>query len=134
MKVVLSIICWIFAAVCCVFPFVYNHGDMDKKDLKISHILVDTNEQILNVQKQLKEGKKFEDLAEKYSQCPSKNQKGDIGYNQRGKLLEEFEAVAFKLNPNEVSEPVKTSSGWHLIKINDIKYYSDKENFERRYF
>lgn len=134
MKVVLSIVCWIFAAMCCVFPFLYNHSEMDRKELKISHILVDTEEQILDVKKQLEEGSKFEDLAEKYSQCPSKDKKGDIGFNMRGKLLPEFETAAFKLKLREVSEPVKTSSGWHLIKIHDIKYFSDKENFERRYF
>ena len=134
MKVVLSIVCWIFAAICCVFPFAYNHSDMDKKDLKISHILVDTNEQIIDIKKQLGEGKKFDELAQKYSQCPSSKQKGDIGYNSRGKLLEEFEAVAFKLKTEEISEPVKTSAGWHIIKVHDIKYFSDKDNFERRYF
>ena len=134
MKVVLSIVCWIFAALCCVFPFLYNHSEMDKKELKISHIVVDKEVQILDIKKQLEEGESFEELAEKYSQCPSAKQKGDIGYNMRGKLVPEFEKVAFKLKLKEVSEPVNAEESWFLIKVYDIKYFSDKENFDRRYY
>ena len=135
MKVVLSIICWLFVALCCYFTFAYNHNEMDKMELKISHILVDTEEQALEIKKEITENKKsFGEMAEKYSQCPSSKDKGDIGYNMRNKLIKEFEVAAFKLNKNEISEPVKTSEGWHLIKVTDAKYFSDKENFSRRYF
>lgn len=129
MKVVLNILCWILAIFCIYFPFSYFHKDMDKKEVKISHILVETQEKALDLQKEIKEGKSFEELAEKHSLCPSKEKKGDIGYNMKGRLLPEFETAAFKLNNKEISEPVKTEEGWHLIKIYDIKYFSDKENF-----
>ena len=129
MKVVLNILCWILVVFCMYFPFAYFHKDMDKKEVKISHILVETQEKALDLQKEIKEGKSFEELAEKHSLCPSKEKKGDIGYNMRGRLLPEFETAAFKLNNKEISEPVKTEEGWHLIKIYDIKYFSDKENF-----
>ena len=129
MKVVINILCWILVVFCIYFPFSYFHKDMDKKEIKISHILVETQEKALDLQKEIKEGKSFEELAEKHSLCPSKENKGDIGYNMRGRLLPEFETAAFKLDNKEISEPVKTEEGWHLIKIYDIKYFSDKENF-----
>ncbi len=129
MKVVLNILCLILVVFCMYFPFAYFHKDMDKKEVKISHILVETKEKALDLQKEIKEGKSFEELAEKYSLCPSKENKGDIGYNMRGRLLPEFEKKAFKINKNEISEPLKTKEGWHLIKIYDIKYFSDAENF-----
>lgn len=134
MKVVLSIICWIFAILCCCFPFLYNHSAMDKMEVKISHVLVDTQDEIINLRKEIVDGKSFEDVAEQYSQCPSKAQKGDIGYHRHGELLSEFETAAFELEPGVLSEPVQTSEGWHLIKVYDVKYFSDKENFSRRYF
>ncbi len=130
MKVVISIFCWILAAYCIYFPFSYFHKEMDKKEIKVSHILVNTKEEALNIKKELDEKKSFEELAEKYSKCPSKKQKGDVGYNMRGRLIPEFEKAAFKLDKNVVSEPVQTNEGWHLIKIYDIKYYSDKETPE----
>ena len=64
----------------------------------------------------------------------AKKDKGNINYTMRGRYIEEFDNVAFKLALNELSEPVKTDQGWHLIKVTDIKYYSDRENFDRRYF
>lgn len=136
MKVVLNILCWLLVVFCCYFPFAYNHSDMDKQEVKISHILVDSQEKALEIKKEIVENKKtFGEMAEKYSICESKAQKGDIGYYMRKKgLIEEFEEVAFKLNVGEISEPVKTEVGWHLIKITDAKYFSDKENFSRRYF
>jgi len=104
---------------------------MDKKEIKVSHILVNTKEEAINIKKELDEKKSFEELAEKYSKCPSKKQKGDVGYNMRGRLIPEFEKAAFKLDKNVVSEPVQTKEGWHLIKIYDIKYFSDKETPEQ---
>lgn len=135
MKVVLNIICWILALACCYFPFWYTHSEMDKQEIKISHILVNTEDEAKQIRQDIVDKKiTFEKAAEKYSQCPSKTQKGDIGYNVKGKLIKEFEDVAYSLDERVLSEPVKTSEGWHLIKVYDIKYFSDKENFERRYY
>lgn len=131
MKLITSIFCWILVIYCIYFPFSYFHKEADKKEIKISHILVDTQEEALNIKSELEEKKSFEELAEKYSQCPSKKQKGDIGYNMRGKLIPEFEKAAFKLDKNIVSDPVQTSEGWHLIKVYDIKYFSEKEEPEQ---
>ena len=73
-------------------------------------------------------------MAEKYSKCDSKKDKGDIGNNMRGRLVPEYEKVAYNADLKEVSEPVKSEYGWHLIKVTEIKHFSDKENFSRRYF
>ena len=134
MKVVLNILCWILAVLCCYFPFAYNHSEMDRQEVKVSHILVNTEEEATNFKKEIEEKTKtFEEIAEKHSLCESKADKGDIGYNMRGRLLPEFEKVAFSIEKNKVSEPVKTKEGWHLVKVTNIKYYSDMENFARRY-
>ncbi len=130
MKIITSLFCLILALYCIYFPFSYFHKIPDKKEIKISHILVNTEEEAQNIKKELTEKKSFEELAEKYSLCPSKNEKGDIGYTARGKLIPEFEKEAFKLEKRVVSNPVKSREGWHLIKIYDIKYFSDKENFK----
>lgn len=132
MKVVINILCWILVAFCIVFPSSYFHKELDKKEVKVSHILVETQETAQNIHTEIMQGKNFEELAQQHSLCPSKDQKGDIGYNMRGKLIPEFEKAAFKLNKQEMSEPVQTEEGWHIIKVYDVKYYSDKENFEQK--
>ncbi len=134
MKIILNIFCLILTLFACWFPFAYHHSSFDKKEIQISHILTDTKEQIENVQNQIKEGKSFEQMAQDYSKDDTKNDKGNIGYKSRGTLVPEFEQAAFNLDLNEVSAPVKTEYGWHLIKVNDIKYYSDKESFGKKYF
>lgn len=135
MKVVLNILCWVLVAVCCYFPFAYNHSDMDRMEVRSSHILVDTQEEALNIKKEIVEKKaSFEEMAEKYSKCDSKKDKGDIGYTLRGRVVPEYDKVAYTAKINEINDPVKSEHGWHLIKVTEIKHFSDKENFSRRYF
>lgn len=134
MKVVLKIICLLFAAYAVYFPFSYFHQNADKKEAKISHILVSTEEDALKIKQEIDKGKSFESAAVEYSECPSKEQRGDLGYNIKGgKLFPEFEEVAFKLPLRTVSDPVKTPDGWHLIKVYDYVYFSDRKNFDERY-
>lgn len=134
MKIVLNILCLICTAFCFVFPFTYFHSDMDKQETRVSHILVDTKEKAEEIRKEIIDNKKsFEEMAEKYSKCPSNKDKGDLGFAPRGTYVPEFEKVAYTQDLNVVSEPVKTEFGWHLIKVTNIKYFSDKENFSRRY-
>ncbi len=59
--------------------------------------------------------KKFAELAKAHSDCPSKASGGDLGEFTRGRMVPEFEKVAFAQAVNTVSEPVKTQFGWHLI-------------------
>ncbi len=60
---------------------------------------------------------KFAELAKEKSDCPSGQRGGDLGEFTRGKMVKEFEEVAFKSEPFVVSDPVKTRFGWHLIMV-----------------
>ena len=134
MKIVLNVLCWLATVFCFVFPFTYFHSDMDKQETKVSHILVDSKEKADEIRKEIVDNNKsFEEMAEKYSKCPSNKNKGDLGFSARGIYVPEFEKVTFTQDLNEISQPVQTQFGWHLVKVTDIKYFSDKENFSRRY-
>jgi parvulin-like peptidyl-prolyl isomerase len=84
--------------------------------IRASHILVEKQSQALKVAEELKAGASFSDLAKKYSTCPSGKRGGDLGQFGRGKMVKEFEQAAFALKPGQVSEPVKTQFGYHIIK------------------
>ncbi len=83
---------------------------------KASHILVEKQSQALKVLEELKAGAKFEDLARKYSTCPSGKRGGDLGQFGRGQMVKEFEQATFALKLGEISQPVKTQFGYHIIK------------------
>jgi len=86
------------------------------KKIKTSHILVEKQSQALKVLDELKKGVDFKDLAHKYSTCPSGKRGGDLGFFGRGQMVKEFEAAAWGLKVNEISDPVKTQFGYHVIK------------------
>ena len=71
----------------------------------------------------IKKGKTtFEKMAKRYSQdVATKNKGGDLGWVQRGQMVEEFEKALFELKKDEISDIVKTKFGYHLIKVEDIK-------------
>lgn len=99
--------------------FFNDHKDQFAKDtVSASHILVDTEEEATNIKKEIEGGKAFEDAAKEYSTCPSKDSGGELGEFPRGTMVPEFENIAFDLNVGEISEPVKTQFGYHLIKVN----------------
>jgi len=83
-----------------------------------------------NILKMIKDGQPFEDLAKKYSDCPSKSQGGYLGAFQKKDMVEPFASRAFSLKPGEVSEPVLTRFGWHIIKtekVNEEKVFPLQE-------
>ena len=84
--------------------------------IRASHILVEKQSQALKVAEELKAGGNFSELAKKYSTCPSGKRGGDLGQFGRGQMVKEFEQVAFALKPGQVSDPVKTQFGYHIIK------------------
>ncbi|MBN2396564.1 MAG: SurA N-terminal domain-containing protein [Candidatus Atribacteria bacterium] len=89
---------------------------------KISHILVDTEEEAKNILLQLKDGiADFSKLAQEKSTCPSSEKGGDLGYITRGQMVKEFEDVAFNLEIGEMSDIVSTDFGFHIIKCDDIQ-------------
>jgi peptidyl-prolyl cis-trans isomerase C len=84
--------------------------------IKASHILVDKEYLAEDILKKLKEGNSFESLAKAFSGCPSSSEGGDLGEFGRGQMVEAFETAAFALQPGEVSSPVRTQFGYHIIK------------------
>lgn len=97
-----------------------NRAYMHKPEsVRASHILVNDLETAEKVLTELKDGLSFEDAAAQYSQCPSKDQGGDLGSFTRGKMVPEFEEVAFTLEPEVISNPVETQFGFHLIKVTE---------------
>lgn len=89
--------------------------------IRASHILVDTKEQAENLLMDINNGIAFEDLAKEYSKCPSKRDGGDLRWFGKGMMVKPFEDAAFALkNIGDISEPVETQFGWHLIKLTGI--------------
>ena len=84
--------------------------------IRASHILVEKHSQALKVLEELEKGADFKELTRRYSQCPSKKRGGDPGFFSRGQMVKEFERAAFDLKVGEVSPPVKTQFGYHIIK------------------
>ena len=103
------------------------------EQIKASHILIkvepDAKEEdkaaalkkLKDVEEKLKGGAKFDALAKEYSEGPSKDKGGDLGYFRRGQMVKPFEEAAFALKPGQVSEIVETNFGYHLIEVVDVK-------------
>ena len=85
--------------------------------IKCSHILVEKQSQALAVLDRLKKGEKFADLAKELSLDTGCGKRGgDLGYFGRGRMVKPFETAAFALPLGQISEPVKTEFGYHIIK------------------
>jgi len=81
------------------------------------HILVSTKEEADTIKKELDAGGNFQELAKDFSTCPSGVNGGDLGWFGKGMMIQEFEDAVFALNVNEISEPVQTQFGWHIILV-----------------
>lgn len=90
-----------------------------REEFRARHILVKTEEDAFEVIERLNRGSEFADLAKEMSTGPSGPQGGDLGYSPKGRMVPEFEKAALALKKGEVSEPVKTQFGWHVIKLED---------------
>lgn len=85
--------------------------------IKCSHILVEKQGQALEIIERIKNGDKFGNLAREASlDSGSAKKNGNLGYFTRGKMVKQFENAAFKLQVGEISDPVKTEFGYHIIK------------------
>jgi len=90
--------------------------------IRASHILVKTEDEANKILARLKKGEKFEEIAKKESiDKGSAKNGGDLGYFSRGQMVPEFEKAASELKPGEISKPVKSNFGYHIIKVTDKK-------------
>ena len=101
-----------------------------KETVDLSHILIEIKpgeeaekaaiEKLKNIRNRIINGEDFAQLAKEFSEDPGSNQNGgDLGYMARGNFVREFEEVAFTLNPDEISDVVKTQFGYHIIQMMD---------------
>ncbi len=109
-----------------------NKDAFNGAKVKASHVLIDTRnmktdaereeaKKIIEIVKvEIDKGADFAKMAKKYSNCPSAENGGDIGFFQRkGSIVEEFAKVAFAMEVGEVSDPVETQFGYHIIKVTE---------------
>ena len=80
------------------------------------HILVEHEHEAQDLIKKLDEGTEFEKLASDFSKCPSGQSGGNLGEFGKGVMVKEFEDASFALGVGQVSGPVQTQFGYHLIK------------------
>jgi parvulin-like peptidyl-prolyl isomerase len=105
----------------------------DKLSYKVraSHILVKDVDTAQALLERIQAGENFEKLAYDYSMDPSaKRNRGDLGYFLWGALVDEFQQVAFAMEPGEVSQPVETAYGFHIIKLVDRLPNDQRGEFE----
>ena len=91
----------------------------DEQEVRARHILVETEDQAKAIQADLKKGADFAELAKQKSKDPAAADGGDLGYFTKDQMVPEFADVAFKLDKGQISDPVKTAFGWHIIKVED---------------
>ena len=84
-----------------------------------SHILVESEEEAKALKAQLDDGADFAELARENSTGPSGPNGGALGWFGEGQMVPEFEAAVIALEKGQVSAPVQTQFGWHLVKLND---------------
>ncbi|MFT8321705.1 MAG: peptidylprolyl isomerase [Bacillus sp. (in: firmicutes)] len=96
------------------------------EQVEASHILVEDEKTAKEVKKKLDDGEDFADLAKEYStDTASKASGGELGYFGKGEMAAEFEDAAFSMKENEISDPVKTEFGYHIIKVTGHKEAKD---------
>lgn len=89
---------------------------------KIAHILVDSLDSAEDILKRLKEGQSFEELARSYSKdSQTADRGGELGWIGKGQILPALEKIVFLLKAREVSDPLKTDLGYHIIKLLEIQ-------------
>src|SRR5947209_16733020 len=95
-------------------------GQLKKEpEVHARHILVETEDEAKAVVAELKKGTDFAELAKAKSKDPGSADGGDLGYFTKDQMVPEFSEVAFKLERGQLSDPVKSQFGWHVIKVED---------------
>ena len=89
------------------------------EQVKASHILVEDKATAEDIRAKLADGAAFADLAKEYGTDGTAEKGGELGWFEQGDMVPEFSEAAFALEVGEVSEPVETPFGWHLIRVAD---------------
>jgi peptidyl-prolyl cis-trans isomerase C len=90
-----------------------------QEEVRARHILVESEDEAKSIVDLLKGGGDFATLARERSKDPGAAEGGDLGYFTKDQMVPEFAEVAFKMYPGQISNPVKTQFGWHVIKLED---------------
>jgi peptidyl-prolyl cis-trans isomerase C len=90
-----------------------------QEEVRARHILVENEDEAKAIAEQLKGGADFATLAKEKSKDPGATDGGDLGYFTKDQMVPEFADVAFKMYPGQLSNPVKSQFGWHIIKVED---------------
>lgn len=110
--------------------------DHYKPEIKASHILVSDENEAKEIKKKLDAGALFEELAKQESQdLLSKEKGGDLGYFHSGAMTPEFETAAYKLKIGQISDPVQSPNGYHIIKLTgkkDLQPYDEVKDSIRK--
>ena len=92
----------------------------DEEEVSARHILVETEDESKKILSDLKKGGDFNAIAKDKSKDPgSKENGGDLGFFGKEQMVPEFAEAAYKLNKGQLSEPVKSQFGWHIIRVDD---------------
>jgi peptidyl-prolyl cis-trans isomerase D len=83
-------------------------------------IIEEKKQKILEILDKARKGKDFAELAKKFSECPSKNRGGLLDDFRKQDMVKPFADQAFSMNPGDISDPVRTQFGWHIIKLEKI--------------
>lgn len=95
-------------------------GMKPEEEVKARHILVKTEDEARDIKKKIADGADFEELAKEHSLDPgTKDNGGLLGFFSRGQMVPQFEEAAFILEPGNISDPVESRFGWHLIKVEE---------------
>lgn len=95
-------------------------GMKPEEEVKARHILVESEDQAREIKEKIAHGADFAEMAKEHSIDPgTKDNGGLLGFFSRGQMVPQFEEPAFMLEPGDVSQPVKSRFGWHLIKVEE---------------
>ena len=101
-----------------------------QEEVRARHILVESEDEAKAILEQIKAGGDFATLAKEKSKDPGSADGGDLGYFTKDQMVPQFAEVAFKMYPGQLSNPVKTEFGWHIIKVED-KRTKEPPEFEK---
>jgi peptidyl-prolyl cis-trans isomerase D len=94
----------------------------------------ETKNRLLEIREEILAGEDFGDMALDYSEDKgSAKDSGDLGWFAKGMMVPDFEEVAFSLEPGQISDPVKTQFGWHLIKVEEKRDKDEKQEVRARH-